>query len=173
MQWVVNMVYVCDNCGARFSRTGQLNHCPDCGTNLLHPANQVEQHEYLSQVAELLREKFGDGSRCPNAVMTEILLSSCFSFKLPAAALRIDDPMVVEISVDYGEDTRRNELAGNVWARQENGKTMEFLMSVYLPVRPDETPQEQVGRIFSALNGNERFRTALSSFISERLKCQK
>ena len=64
-------------------------------------------------------------------------------------------------------------MAGNVRARQENGKTMEFLMSVYLPVRPDETPQEQVGRIFSALNGNERFRTALSSFISERLKCQK
>lgn len=32
MQRVVNMVYICDNCGARFGRTDQQNPCSDCFT---------------------------------------------------------------------------------------------------------------------------------------------
>ena len=164
------MVYVCDNCGTRFSKTDLPSHCPDCGTNLFHPANQVEQHEYVSQMAELVRKKFGDGSHYPNTVMTEILISSCFSFKLPATALRIDDPMVVEISVDFGENAERNELTANVWVRRENGKTMEFLVSMYLPFIQGETPQEQVNRIFVVLTGNKEFAAMLSNFVLERLR---
>ena len=163
------MVYVCDNCGARFSRTDQQDRCPDCGTNMFRPANQVEQHEYVSQMAELMRKKLANESHYPDAVMTEILMSSCFSFKLPATALHIDNPMVMEISVDFGENANRNELTANVWVRQENGKTMEFLVSMYLPITPDETPQEQVNRIFAALTGSNSFVTMLSDFVSKQL----
>lgn len=172
MQWVVNMVYVCDNCGARFSRTGQQDLCPDCGTNLLHPANRVEQHEYISQVVALLQKTLADGACCPDAVMTEIFMSNCFSFKLPVTVLQINDPMVVEISVDYGENADRNELTGNVWVRQENGTSAEFLLSTGLPAKQGETAQEQVTRMFSALSGNQKFRALLSNFVSERLQCK-
>lgn len=165
------MVYVCDNCGARFSNTDQQKHCPGCGTNLIRPADPVEQHEYLSQMAELIREEFVDGRHCSNTVMTDILLSSCFSFKLPAAALQIDDPMIVEILVDYGENAARGELTANVWVRQENGKTMDHLVSMYLPMVDGETAQEQVSRIFAVLNGNRTFVKMLSNFVSERLQC--
>ena len=167
------MVYVCDNCGARFSNTDQQKHCPGCGTNLIRPADPVEQHEYLSQIAELIREEFVDGRHCSNTVMTEILLSSCFSFKLPVTALRIDDPMIVEILVDYGENSARAELTANVWVRQENGKTMDFLTSMYLPKIDGETAQEQVNRIFAVLNGNRAFVKMLSDFVSERFRCGK
>lgn len=166
------MVYVCDNCGTRFSGAGKQDHCPDCGTNLFHPANQVEQHEYACQIAELIRKEFVDGPHYPNAVVTEVFMSSCFSYKLPATALQIDDPMIVEISVDFGENANRSELTANVWVRQENGRTMEFLLSMRLPLKQGETSSEQVNRIFEALNGNKRFIAMLSNFISERLKCR-
>lgn len=163
------MLYVCDNCGARFSGTDQQSLCPDCGMDLLHPANQVEQHEYISQVADLLREKLEEEPHYPSAVMTEILISSCFSFKLPVSALHIDNAMIVEISVDFGENADRSELTGNVWVRQENGKMAEFLLSLYLPSKQGETTQEQVNRIFTAINGNREFRAALSDYVSRRL----
>jgi hypothetical protein len=78
--------------------------------------------------------------------------------------------MVVEISVDFGENAERNELTANVWVWRENGKTMEFLVSMYLPFIQGETPQEQVNRIFVVLTGNKEFAAMLSNFVLERLR---
>ena len=164
------MVYVCDNCGARFSRATKQDHCPDCGKRLIHSANQVEQHEYASQIAELIRDHYADSSRYPNMVMTEISVLNCFAFKLPATAVQIDSDMVVELLVEYGENAAdQDDLTANVWARPENGMTNAFLMTVHLPAKQDEPLHEQMNRVFSALSGNRTFSTALRGFIQEQL----
>ena len=93
------MVYVCDNCGALFSRASKQDHCPDCGKSLVRSANPVEQHEYASHLAELIRENCADLPQFPNIVETEISMINCFAFKLPATALQVDSGMVVEIMV--------------------------------------------------------------------------
>lgn len=165
------MVYVCDNCGARFSRATKQDHCPECGKRLIHSANQVEQHEYASQIAELIRDNYAGGSRYPSMVMTEVSVLNCFAFKLPATAVQIDSDMVVELSVEYGENAAdRNDLTANVWARPENGTTNTFLMPVHLPAKRDEPLREQMSRVFSSLSGNGTFVTALRGFIQEQLK---
>lgn len=165
------MVYVCDNCGALFSRASKQDHCPSCGTALIHSANQVERHEFASQMAELIRSNCADGPRFPNMVVTEISMPSYFAFKLPATALQIDSDMMLEISVEFGPSAvDPTALTANVWVRQEFGETIHFLMSIYLPAKRGETTREQVNRFFGALSGNERFTSRLFDFVTEQLE---
>ena len=79
--------------------------------------------------------------------------------------------MIVDIAVEYGENPANcGELVGNVWVRQEGGRSAAFLMSVHLPVKPDEAPKEQANRIFASLNGDDAFRTRLFDFIVQQPK---
>ena len=95
---------------------------------------------------------------------------SSFSFRLPATALQINSSMIVDVIVEYGENpANRAELAGNVWVRQEGGLTSNFLISIHLSTKPGETPEEQVRRIYTSLNGYGTFRAKLSSYIEENL----
>lgn len=42
------MIYKClrDNCGFLFSRTGEPESCPDCGSKAFRPADNKEQQEF-------------------------------------------------------------------------------------------------------------------------------
>lgn len=168
---VIEMVYVCDNCGYLFSRADAQDRCPDCGGRMIRSANAVEQSEFVSQVAELIREGREQKPRFPNLVETEISILNSFAFKLPATALQIDSNMMVEVLVEYGESSAdRQELIANVWARQVRGGISRFLMPVRLPAKQDESQREQVNRIFAALNENGTFKVKLYDFVAARLQ---
>lgn len=171
IELVIEMIFTCDNCGFIFSRSEETDQCPDCGKYEVRPANEAEQEEFSARMAELIREECAEAPRFPNLVETEISMFSTFAFRLPATALRIDSKMIVDIAVEYGESsTDRNELIGNVWARQEGGTTSSFLMAVHLPIKQGEAPKEQVNRIFASLNGDDAFRTRLFDFIVQQPK---
>ena len=73
--------------------------------------------------------------------------------------------------VEFGENAAdQNDLTANVWARQENGVQMDFLVSLHLPARQKEPLREQLRRIFSALNENRTFQGRLLSFVTAQLK---
>lgn len=164
------MVYVCDNCGYLFSRTGKQNLCPDCGQHMIRFANPVERGEFAARMAELIRNEYGEEPRFPNLVETEICILNSFTFKLPATALQIDSDMMIDVFVEYGESSaNREELIANVWAKRAGGSTMRFLMPVRLPGRPGNTPREQVNRIFAALDDNDVFKTELFDFATDLL----
>lgn len=147
------MVFTCDNCGFIFSRTAETEQCPDCGKYAVRPADEDEQKEFEHRMEELSESECSEAPRFPNEVDTEISMLRSFSFRLPATALQINSPMIVDVLVEYGENSAdRDELAGNVWVRQEGGLTVSYLMSVHMPVGDTKTPKEQVNRIFSALN---------------------
>jgi len=165
------MVYVCDNCGYLFSRAGAQDQCPDCGGHMVRSANAVEQSKFVSQVAELIRDGQQQEPRFPNMVETEISILNSFAFKLPATALQIDSGTMVDVLVEYGENSAdRNELIANVWARLVGGDTLRFLMPVRLPGRKDEPQREQVNRIFAALNENGTFKVKLYDFVAAQLQ---
>lgn len=164
------MIFTCDNCGFIFSRSEETEQCPDCGKYEVRPANEEEQKEFAQRMAELSESEHLEKPRIPDFEDTEFSMFSSFSFRVPATALRIDSRMIVDIAVEYGENpANRSELVGNVWARQEGGRSAAFLMSVHLPVKPDEAPKEQVNRIFASLNGDDAFRARLSDFIVQQL----
>lgn len=168
---VIDMVYVCDNCGNLFSRTGKQEQCPDCGQHMVRCANAVEHGEFAAQMAELIRGRCGEKPRFPNMVETEIAIIQCFAFKLPATALQIDSDMILDILVEYGENSEdSSELTANVWARRDGGLTLGFLMPVHLPAKRSEPPMAQVNRIFAALNGNGVFQTKLFDFAASQLR---
>lgn len=171
MKLVIEMVYICDDCGYLFSRADAQGQCPDCGGRMIRPANAVEQSEFVSQVAELIREGREQEPRFPNLVETEISMVNSFAFKLPATALQIDSGMMVEVLVEYGESSAdRQELIANVWARQVRGGTSRFLMPVRLPAKKDESRRDQVNRVFAALNENGAFKVKLYDFVSAQLQ---
>lgn len=171
MKPVIEMVYVCDNCGYLFSRADAQDQCPDCGGHMIRSANAVEQSEFVSQMAELIREGREQEPRFPNLVETEISMLNSFAFKLPATALQIDSGMMVEVLVEYGESSAdRRELIANVWARQVRGGTSRFLMPVRLPAVKDEPRRDQVNRVFAALNENGTFKVKLYDFVSAQLQ---
>ena len=171
MNLVIEMVYVCENCGYLFSRANAQDQCPDCGGHMVRSANAVEQGEFVSQVAELIRDKQQQEPRFPNMVETEISMLNSFAFKLPATALQIDSGMMVDVLVEYGENSAdRNELIAKVWARRVGGRTLYFLMPVRLPVREDEPRRDQVNRIFAALNENGTFKVKLYDFVAALLQ---
>lgn len=168
---VIEMVYVCDNCGYLFSRASAQDQCPDCGGHMVRSANAVEQSKFVSQVAELIRDGQQQEPRFPNMVETEISILNSFAFKLPATALQIDSGTMVDVLVEYGENSAdRNELIANVWARLVGGDTLRFLMPVRLPGRKDEPQREQVNRIFAALNENGTFKVKLYDFVAAQLQ---
>ena len=167
---VIEMVYVCENCGFLFSRAEAQDRCPDCGGRMVRSANAVEQSEFVSQVAELLRDGREPEPRFPNLVETEISMLNSFAFRLPATALQIDSEMMVEVTVEYGENSAdRGELGANIWAKQADGVISRFLMPIHLPAKQDESHREQVKRIFAALNENERFKMRLYDFVAAQL----
>ncbi len=45
------MIYCCENkqCGFLFSRTGEIDRCPDCGSSRIRPADKQEQTEFLDR----------------------------------------------------------------------------------------------------------------------------
>ena len=165
------MIFTCDNCGFIFSRSEETEQCPDCGKYEVRPSNEDEQKEFAQRMAELIRSEHSEQPRIPDIEDAELSMFSSFSFRLPATALQIDSGMIVDIAVEYGENpANRSELVGNVWVRQEGGRSAAFLMSVHLPVRPNEAPKEQVNRIFASLNGDDAFRTKLFDFIVQQPK---
>lgn len=165
------MILTCDNCGFLFSRVDETDQCPDCGKHMVRPANEDEQEEFATRMAELTRSERSEPPRIPEIEDAEISMLSSFSFRLPATALKINSGMILDVIVEYGENPAdRTELAGNVWARQEGGATANFLMSVHLPVKQNETSREQVDRIFASLNDSERFREKLCGFVSDQME---
>lgn len=165
------MILTCDNCGFIFSRSEETDQCPDCGKHLVRPADEDEQGEFTARMAELTRAEHADSPRSPALEDAEISMLNSFSFRVPATALRVSSTMIVDVVVEYGENPAdRTELAGNIWARQEGGRTTSFLMSVHLPGKPDETPKEQANRVFGALNDNVEFNGKLVHFIREQLR---
>lgn len=165
------MIFTCDNCGFIFSRTTETEQCPDCGKFAVRPATEDEQKEFEHRMAELSESECSEEPRFPNEVDTEISMLNSFSFRLPATALQINSTMIVDVLVEYGENSAdRDELAGNVWVRPEGGRTVSYLMSVHLPTGDAKTPKEQVNRIFSALNGNDEFKAMLFHFVKEQLE---
>lgn len=168
---VIEMVYVCENCGYLFSRAEAQDRCPDCGGCMVRSANAVEQSEFVSQVAGLIRDGREAEPRFPNLVETEISMLNSFAFKLPATALQIDSGMMVDVLVEYGESSAdRSELIANVWARLVGGGTSQFLLPVRLPARAGEARRDQVNRIFGALNENGTFKVKLYDFVAARLQ---
>lgn len=164
------MILTCDNCGFMFSRIDETDQCPDCGKHMVRPASEDEQEEFTTRMAELTRSERSEPPRIPEIEDAEISMLSSFSFRLPATALKINSGMILDVIVEYGENPAdRTELAGNVWARQEGGATANFLMSVHLPVKQNETSREQVDRIFASLHENGTFRSKLTDFVSEQL----
>ena len=169
---VIEMIFTCDNCGFIFSRSSQPEQCPDCGKDNVRLANDAEQEEFAARLAEFVQDECGDGPHFHNYVETEISMLNTFTFKLPATALQIDSGMVVEILVEFGESaTDQRELMANVWAKEDDGVTVRFLMPVHLPAVPNETPKEQVNRIFAALNENDAFKAKLYHFVAHQLEC--
>lgn len=165
------MILTCDNCGFIFSRSEETDQCPDCGKHLVRPADEDEQGEFTARMAELTRAEHADSPRSPALEDAEISMLNSFSFRVPATALRVNSTMIVDVVVEYGENPAdRTELAGNIWARQEGGRTTSFLMSVHLPGKPDETSKEQANRVFGALNDNVEFNGKLVDFIREQLR---
>lgn len=137
---------------------------------MVRPANEEEQEEFAARMAELTLSERSEAPRVPELWDAEISMLSSFSFRLPATALKINSAMILDVVVEYGENPAdRTELAGNVWTRQEGGITSSYLMSVHLPIKQNETPREQVDRIFASLNESGTFRAKLTDFVSEQL----
>ena len=165
------MILSCDNCGFIFSRSEETDQCPDCGKHLVRPADEDEQGEFTARMAELTRAEHADSPRSPALEDAEISMLNSFSFRVPATALHVSSTRIVDVVVEYGENPAdRTELAGNIWARQEGGRTTSFLMSVHLPGKPDETSKEQANRVVGALNDNVEFNGKLVDFIREQLR---
>lgn len=164
------MIFTCDNCGFIFSRSEETEQCPDCGKYEVRPANESEQEEFAERMAELSRSEHSEAPRIPDIGDAEISMFSSFSFRLPATALQINSGMIIDVIVEYGENPAdRDELAGNVWARQEGGLTTNFLMSVHLPAKQGETSKEQVNRVFASLNDNDSFKVKLFDFVTGQM----
>lgn len=164
------MIFTCDNCGFIFSCSEETVQCPDCGKYEVRPADEVEQEEFATRMAELTRAERADSPRSPTLEDTEISMLSSFSFRVPATALHINSTVIADVVVEYGENPAdRTELAGNVWARQEGGTTGSFLMAVHLPAKQGEAPREQVDRVFAVLNGSEPFQRKLSDFVTAQM----
>lgn len=167
---VIELILTCDNCGFIFSRMEESDQCPDCGKHMVRPANEDEQEEFSTRMAELTRSERSEAPRIPEIEDAEISMLSSFAFRLPVTALKINSGMILDVIVEYGENPAdRTELAGNVWARQEGGATANFLMSVHLPAKRNEAPRAQVDRIFASLNESGTFRARLADFVSEQL----
>ena len=94
-----------------------------------------------------------------------------FSFRLPATALQIDSRMIVDVIVEYGQSADdENGLTGNLWARQEGGRSAASLMSGHLPAKEGEALREQANRVFEALSDSGEFNGKLVDFIKGQME---
>ncbi len=165
------MIFTCDNCGFIFSRSEETEQCPDCGKYDVRPADEAEQEEFDQRMAELIREECAEKPRFPDLVETEISMLNSFSFRLPATALQIDSRMIVDVIVEYGQSADdENGLTGNLWARQEGGRSAASLMSGHLPAKEGEALREQANRVFEALSDSGEFNGKLVDFIKGQME---
>ena len=103
----------------------------------------------------------------PDFVETDINLINTLSFRLPATALGINNDLLIEIVVEYGENpSNTKDLIANAWAREVGGVISGFITSVHLAARKNEQPMDQATRIVSALNESNIFQEQLSEFIA-------
>lgn len=110
----------------------------------------------------------------PDFVEVDLSTFNGFKFKLPAAAMGIDDPLIVEVVAEYGQSASNPEmLTAQAWAREPNGVTSGFITSVQVPAKKNESLDDQGERLFRALNESQEFHETLVSFIHMLIKHRK
>lgn len=107
----------------------------------------------------------------PDYVHIDFTLFNGFKFKLPAVAMGIDDPMIIEVAAEFGESSAEpGMLLAQAWAREPNGVTSGYISSVRVPAKANESPAEQGERLFRALNESQDFTETLTKFIHLLIK---
>lgn len=159
------MIFACDNCGFIFSRSFELEQCPDCGKNTVRPANEVEQKEFSARLSGQMEDD--PSTPFPDIVETSIDQIDCFVFKLPVTALQIDSGMIMEIVVEHGINPANQDIiTANVWARPVGGVLSGFLLPVHVQFIPNEPLLERAERITAALNESDLFLEQLQKFVT-------
>ena len=84
-------VYVCDNCGFMFIRTGECEQCPDCGKKTVREASPEEKEEFAERqkeyrtrlfvriIQDILRQRIVDingGERLPFSVIISVSIDA-------------------------------------------------------------------------------------------------
>lgn len=107
----------------------------------------------------------------PDFVEVDLSTFIGLKFKLPATAMGIDDPLVVEIVAECGQSASNPEmLIAQAWAREVNATTCGFITSVQVSAKPNESIDDQAERLFHALNESQNFHETLTSFIHLLIK---
>ncbi len=110
----------------------------------------------------------------PDFVQVDFSVFNCFKFRLPAVAMGINDPMIVEVVAEYGESsTAQGTLVASVWAREPKGVISGFISNVEIPSKPGESSDTQAERLFRALNEDDMFVEQLTQFIRILIKNRK
>ncbi len=110
----------------------------------------------------------------PDFFEADLSTFSGFKFKLPATAMGIDDPMIIEIVAECGQSASNPEmLTAQAWAREPNGVTSGFISSVRVPAKENESCDDQGERLFRALNESQDFCETLVSFIQMLIRRRK
>lgn len=95
-------------------------------------------------------------------------------FKMPAVAMGIDDPLIVEIVAECSlSASNPGMLTAQVWAREPNSVTSGFITSVQVPTKENESLGDQGERLFHALNESQDFCETLVSFIQMLIRRRK
>lgn len=160
------MVYICDNCAFMFSQDEEPELCPDCGKNLVRPANAVEQEEFSARAAESAWSEFPSDFQPPdltNAVLEEM---NTFKFQMPVSDLGIDSHLQIEIVMEHGVDAADPEMIlANAWVKLVGASFSKMLLTLQLPLKPNEPPAKRMRRIFEALTGTDLFFETLRNFV--------
>ena len=159
------MIYVCDNCNFLFNRSFEPEQCPDCGSDAVRPANEVEQEEFAARLSGSIKDRLSDSF--PDLVEINIEQVDCFIFKLPVTAVQIDSNMIMEIVVEHGiSPANQNMVAANVWARPVGGVLSGFLLPIQVKFIPNESLLERAERITASLNESSLFLEQLYKFVT-------
>lgn len=114
------------------------------------------------------------GKMFPDFFEADLYTFSGFKFKLPAAAMGIDDPLIMEIVVECSQNTSNpGMLTAQAWAREPNSVTSGFIASVQVPIKENEPLSDQGERLFQALNESQDFCETLISFIQMLIRHRK
>jgi len=100
----------------------------------------------------------------PDFFETQLRSISYFTFLLSANAIGVDDPMILEISVDYGKGRSQEQLIANVWARKKDSGIKVFIISIDVPNKRGNDVQDEL--IFKQLNRNEFFVHELKKYVN-------
>ena len=110
----------------------------------------------------------------PDFVQVDFSVFNCFKFRLPATAMGINDPMIVEVVVEYGERAAtQSALAACAWAREPQGVISGFISNMEIPAKANEPSDAQAERLFHALNEDDVFIKQLTQFIKILIKNRK